>query len=116
MCLHLLYNVFTFTLQCVYICLWSSFDNKPIYAVTVVVGNEITSWWHRRLFKNTTQYNYRCISVNSTMSRPKRRRTHRLPVTPLYRPLLTHMNELALGYLDWYSAEARGSGWACVAG
>ena len=35
-------------------------------------------------------------------------------VCPLYRPLLTHRNEL--GYLDCYSAEAQGSGWACVAG
>ena len=43
-------------------CLWSLFDNKPNYAVTDsvhVVSNEITSWWRRRLFKNTTQYNYR---------------------------------------------------------
>ncbi len=45
---------------------------------------------------------------------PKTQENTQTTSNPLYRPLLTHRNEL--GYLDCYSAQARGSGWACVAG
>ena len=34
-------------------------------------------------------------------------------ISPVH-PLLTHSHRNELGYLDCYSAQARGSGWACV--
>ena len=44
---------------------------------------------------------------------PKTQENNHTTSDPLYRSL-SHRNEL--GYLDCYSAQARGSGWACVAG